>query len=341
MPGTDLYPAARLLLTVLAAAFGLAAQQPEAAALAAFERGDYLAAEQALEGLSSPRAKAVLALTQAATHRCEEAAPALQVRYQDPKLRRLTGLAHVRCLVAGLRFADAVQALASLESEFSSDPDVLYETARLHLKAWNGAVERMFEKTPASFRVNQLSAEIFEIQGRLAEAVAEYRKAIAKSPKTLNLHYRLGRALLLESHEPEALEQARAEFEAELELNPRDAVAHYQVAQILQVQQQQDAAAERLEKAIELDPDFAEALTALARYRSRTQDHAAAVSLLERAVELQPAAESSWYALMVAYRNAGRREDAVAAKQKLDELQQSPDGEFSDFLRRIGEAPQP
>ena len=227
-----------------------------------------------------------------------------------------------------------------LRTEFPDDPDVLYENARLHLKAWDGAVERMFQAAPASFRVNQLSAEIFEIQGRYDEAVAEYRKSIKKSPNTLNLHYRLGRALLMRSHEPEALGEAKGEFQAELMLNPYDAVAHYQIAQILEVQQQADAAAAHLEKAVELDPDFAEALTALARRRSRSGDHAAAVALLERAVELEPESESSWYALMVAYRNAGRREDALAAKKRLDVLQQSPQGEFSDFLRRIGEQPQ-
>ena len=52
-------------------------------------------------------------------------------------------------------------------------------------------------------------------------------KAIEKNPAALNLHYRLGRALLLQSHEPENLELARKEFEAELALNPGDAVAHF------------------------------------------------------------------------------------------------------------------
>ena len=75
------------------------------------------------------------------------------------------------------------------------------------------------ERTPASYRVNQLSAEIFETQNRFAEAAAEYRKAIQKNPQALNLHFRLGRAILLESHDPEALAAARKEFEAELALN--------------------------------------------------------------------------------------------------------------------------
>lgn len=318
-----------------------AAQERLAEGLEAFERGDYATAESALADLDSPAAKTVLALTHAATGRCGAAESALRDRQSDPKLRKLAGLGLARCLIADRRFAEAAEPLARLEREFPDDPDVLYENARLHLKAWNGAVEGMFEKAPASFRVNQLSAEIFEIQGRYDEAVAEYRKAIQKSPNTLNLHYRLGRALLMRSHEPQALEEAQREFEAELKLNPFDAVAHYQIAQILEVTQMPEESARRLEQAIDLDPDFGEALAALARHRSRTDDHAGAVELLERAVELQPKSESSWYALMVAYRNAGRRDDALAAKARLDALQRTEAGEFTDFLRRIGEEPKP
>ncbi|MDA0205885.1 MAG: tetratricopeptide repeat protein [Acidobacteria bacterium] len=330
-------PIALLLLLASSAM----AQDRQALGIAAFDRGDYASAEKLLAEIDTPSAKAVLALTKAATGHCAEAEPVLAANYTDAKLRRLAGIALARCLIAAQRFDEAAQPLAKLEREFPDDPDILYENARLHLKAWNGAVERMFEKVPASFRVNQLSAEIFEIQGRYDEAVAEYRKAIRKSPDTLALHYRLGRALLLRSHEPEALSEARREFEAELNVNPYDAVAHYQIAQILEVQQQPDAAAKELERTLELSPDFPEALVALARYRSRGDNHVGAITLLERVVKLQPASESSWYALMVAYRNSGRNDDAVAAKQKLDALQQSTAGEFSDFLRRIGETPQP
>ena len=90
------------------------------------------------------------------------------------------------------------------------------------------ALWSMFRKTPNSYRVNQISAEVFEIQNRYPEAISEYRKAIEKNPAALNLHFRLGRALLLESHSPDNLALARREFEAELALNPADAVAEYE-----------------------------------------------------------------------------------------------------------------
>jgi len=66
------------------------------------------------------------------------------------------------------------------KKRFPADADVLYEAAKLHMKAWNDVVFQMFQKTPASYRVNQVSAEIFEVQGRYAEAAAEYRKGDRK-----------------------------------------------------------------------------------------------------------------------------------------------------------------
>jgi tetratricopeptide (TPR) repeat protein len=318
-----------------------------AEALDLFHQGQYLASEQRLQTVlkTDPQnvtGKAFLALSQAATGRCSEATAGLESTFADnadKTVQRLAGLGLARCQIAAEQFEKALAVLYRLKQLHPEDADVLYETARAQMKAWNGVVQEMFEKTPASFRVNQLSAEIFEIQGRYTEAVAEYRKAIEKAPNTLNLHYRLARALLMESHEPAALEAARKEFEAELALNPNDAVAHYQIAQILEAQQKGEQAVPSLERAIEIDPEFPEALTALGRARLTAARYDEAITLLEKAVQLTPQSESAHYTLMLAYRNAGRREDAQRQSQRLNELQKSPEGEFTEFLRRIGEQP--
>ncbi len=307
-----------------------------------FETGHYVEAEAALKGSADKRAKVFVALSQAATGRCDEAAPALDVAFSDKadeKIHRLAGLALSRCQIAAKQFANALPHLSQLAEEFPDDADVLYEIARLHLKAWNGAVEQMFDSSPASFRVNQLSAEIFEIRGQFAEAVVEYRRAIQKSPNTINLHYRMGRALLMQSHSPESLAAARAEFEAELILNPNDPVAEYQIAQILEVEGNSQEAQQHLESAIDKDANFSEALIALGRALSARKNYPRAITLLKRAAEIAPQSESAHYNLMIAYRNAGQREQALEVKQRLDELQKSPEGEFTDFLKRIGESP--
>jgi tetratricopeptide (TPR) repeat protein len=299
--------------------------------VAQFHRGEYEQARRTLSTAPESETRDVfLSLAEAAAGQCASAMPRLQREYKDANLRRLAALGLIQCLLAQDRVADALPVATRLETEFPSDPDVLYQSARLHMRAFNDSVNRMFQRAPASFRVNQLSGEIFELQGRIPDAIAEYRKAIAKNPAAINLHYRLGRALALESQ----FEEALREFEAELKLNPADALAEFQVAQILAAQQKQAEAAGHFDRALALKPDFVEAMIALAKIRPQS-----AVGLLEKASSLAPKNESARYALMLAYRNAGRFEDAQKQKAELDKLQRPPEGEFTEFLKKLGEKP--
>ena len=334
----NLRPAPLSVLALFGAALLSAQTNPVADGIAAFNRGDYKAARVNLErSPADPQARLFLALTKAATGGCEAAVPELAKGFSSGENRRLAGLALAQCHIAAKRFAEAGVIVAQLEKQFPADADVLYVSADYHMKAWNDAIYRMYQKAPSSYRVDQLSAEVFETQGKYTEAIAEYRKAIEKNPKAINLHYRLGRALLQQSHDPAVLDQARKEFEAELSLNPSDAVAEYQVAQILTAGQKKSEAAAHFERAAELRPDFPEALIAVAKLRSDAKRYADAIALLERAVKLQPRNETAHYNLMMAYRNAGRAADVQREKAELDKLQKPPEGEFTDFLKRLGD----
>jgi tetratricopeptide (TPR) repeat protein len=311
---------------------------PVAEGIAAFHRGDYQAARDSLErNANEPQARFFLALIQAATGACGAATPDLEKGFSGGADRRLAGLALSQCHITAKRFAEAGVILAQLEKEFPADADVLYVSAAYHMKAWNDAIYRMYQKAPSSYRVDELSAEVFETQGKYAEAVAEYRKAIEKNPKAIDLHYRLGRALLLQSHDPAILGEARKAFETELSLNPSDAVAEYQVGQILIAEQKKGEAATHLERAAKLRPDFPEALVAVARLRSDAKQYDDAIALLERAIALQPRNETAHYNLMMAYRNAGRPAEAEREKNEIEKLQKPPEGEFTDFLKRLGD----
>ena len=323
-------------------AAALLAQDSVESGVAAFHLGKYAEAERILAAApAGPHQRVFLALSRAALGGCEAAAPVLSAAFGDEKdkdLHRLAGLGVVQCLAALNKNDDALAAANRLKAAYPGDADVLYQAARLHMRLWNDVMFQMFEKAPASYRVNQISAEVLETQGQFSEAVAEYRKAIEKNPVAINLHYRLGRALLMQAHAPENLELARKEFEGELALNPNDAVAEYQIAQILQTQGKGDAAAAKFERAIALRPgDFPEAMIAVAKIRAARKQFAEAIALLEKAVTLQPANESAHYALMLAYRNAGRAGDASREAGTLEKLRRPPEGEFTNFLKRLGE----
>ncbi len=81
------------------------------------------------------------------------------------------------------------------------------------MKAFNDSTLAMFQRTPASYRVHELSAEIFEVQSRYDEAVAEYQKAIDMNPQAPDLHFRLGRAILLAGHSRRVADQSGGGFQ--------------------------------------------------------------------------------------------------------------------------------
>jgi len=317
--------------------------------IAQFQRGEYLAAESSLERVvltrADSRAYVFLALSRAANGKCEAAIPELEKQFPiaaDAELRRLAGLGLAQCYLATNRSQDALGVLVSLKKLYPLDADVLYETARMYMKAWNETLHEMFQKTPASFRVNQLSGEIFDTQGNYSEAVEQFREAIAKNPRALDLHFRAGRALLMSSHSPDTLSAARQEFEAELALNPTDAVAEYEIGQISLTQQKSRDALGHLERAVQLNERFPEALIALAKLKLEAKESDEAISLLERAVQIVPSSEAARYSLMMAYRDAGRTQDALREKVELEKLQKPPEGEFTEFLKKLGEgAPKP
>ena len=330
-------------ITILAIALHAAADSARDAGIDAFNHGRYsVALPQLQEAAKNPadRTAAVfLALTEAALGDCKTALPPLLVvdKNLPSTARRLAGLAAVKCYSAGAQDASAFSLLSSLQAEFPNDADIIYTTAKLHMKAFNEATFAMFQHAPASYRVHELSAEIFEVQTHYADAAAEYRKAIEANPTAADLHYRLGRALLLQDHNPETLGQAAEQFRAELQISPEDSPSEFQLGQIAQVQGDSAQAQSCFERAIQLSPKFAAALVALGKIYSKDKQYDRAIELLTRAVTAQPQNEAAHYALLTTYRDAGQMEKARSEKATLDRLQKPPEGEFTDFLKRLGE----
>ncbi len=311
--------------------------------ISAFQAGRYSVALQKLK--QSPPAdtvgQAFWGLTEAALNDCPAALPKLTaVHESEPDLYRLANLAAAKCYSALGDQAHTFAILDKLQRKFPNDSDVLYSNAKLHMKAFNDATLQMFERTPSSYRVHELSAEIFEVENRFTESIAEYRKAIELNPGAPDLHFRLGRALLLQNHEKASLDQAAAAFREELKVNPEDAACEFQLGQISQVQGNPPESKAHFERALSLSPNFVQAIIALGKLKTQEKHWTEAIVLLRRAIELQPSNEIAHYALLTAYRDSGDMEKAKGEKDTLDRLEKPPAGEFSDFLKKL-DAPKP
>lgn len=311
--------------------------------IAAFKQGRYSVAlknlTQAAANPADKTARVFLSLTKAALGDCRAALPGLtgNTGSLNPVLYRLSGLAAVKCYSLTGNSADASSLLQRLEARFPKDADVLYTSAKLHMAAFNDATLAMFERVPASYRVHELSAEIFEVENRYSDAVAEYRKAIALNPSAPELHFHLGRAILLQSHSPESMANASAEFKAELKLSPEDSASEFQLGQISVAQGNAAEGKLHFERALAISSTFVQALIALGKIHLQFKQYAEAIAVLTRAIRIQPANEAAHYALLTTYRNNGQMDKAKAEKATLDRLQRPPQGEFSNFLKKLGE----
>lgn len=312
----------------------------------AFSEGRYREAlkyfKTAAEDSNDRTAHVFLSLTYAALGDCKSALPGLEdfSKVMDPSVSKMAGIAAVNCYAATNDSQRVFSSLQILEERFPNDADVLYVAAKQHMKAFNDATMAMFQRTPSSYRVHELSAEIFEVENRYADAVGEYTKAIEENPHAPGLHYQLGRAILLSSHSPDALASAKQAFLKELEISPEDAVCEFQIGQIAVAEGSAAEARPYFEKAVSLMPEFVDALVALGKLDSQEKQYPQAISVLQRAVNQEPSNERAHYALLTAYRNSGQLDKAKEEKAALDRLQKPKDGEFSDFLKRLGDKPQ-
>lgn len=307
----------------------------------AFHEGRYSTAiallREAVKISSDERARVFLALAQAATNDCKSALPVLTtaLRSNTGELGRLAGLSTAKCQSSMGDTAGALQTLGTLNARFAKDADILYLSAEIEMTAFNNTTFAMFQQTPSSYRTHELSAEILEIQERFADAASEYKKAIALNPSAPDLHFRMGRAILLRGHDPDALTEAASAFAAELKISPEDSACYYQLAQIAQVKGDPAAARTQYEKALQLSPGFVSSLVALGKLDLQQNDAARAIPLLRKATDLEPDNETAHYALLNAYRNTGDMDRARKEKAILDRLQKPSDTEFSDFLKKL------
>src|SRR5579871_4344706 len=134
-------------MRAISALFALAAfsawgqDDPLQTGIAAFHRGQYAAAIASLDKAPDSAARRTFqALARAGYGQCDAAQPELAEQFEkndDAALRRLAGLALAQCYLAAGRFDQALPVVTRLKALFPGDADVLYEAARLHMKAWN------------------------------------------------------------------------------------------------------------------------------------------------------------------------------------------------------------
>jgi len=258
---------------------------------------------------NSTLAKQALALAQKG--RCREALPLLKrsaSHLSDKQLKYQSAMATARCAMSLDQTETAVNALLLLNREFPRDPQVLYTTTHFYAEMASRASQELAAIAPDSPEAQQLEAESFESQGNWDKAATQYKKILEQNPHAAGIHYRLGRLFLAKT--PPEPENAKKEFEQELNTDPSNASAEFMLGETDRQAGQWDKAASHFLRASKLDEGFVEAYLALGISLNSGGKFGNAVAPLEKYVKMQPADPAGHYQLATAYARTGRKPDA-------------------------------
>ena len=116
------------------------------------------------------------------------------------------------------------------------------------------------------------------------EAIAQYQKALEINPNDAEAHYNLGIALLQKGQVDEAMVQ----FQKALEINPNYAEAHNNLGLVLFQKGQVDEAIAQYQKALEINPDYAAAHYNLGNALLQKGQLDEAIAQFQKALEINP-----------------------------------------------------
>ena len=158
---------------------------------------------------------------------------------------------------------------------------------------------------------------ILEAFGRRESAIAAYADAVRSKP---DFHRSLNRsAYLLASLERFA--EAEQQFRAVLRLDPRNAVAHFNLGFGLEKLGRHEQAVESFREATRLNPKIDRAWYGMGMCHAHLGQHAQAAKALEEAAMLQPMNPHAWYALGMAQhacRNPARVKEVILHLVRFD-----------------------
>ncbi|HXW08536.1 MAG TPA: tetratricopeptide repeat protein [Vicinamibacterales bacterium] len=291
-----------------------------------------------------PNIDALLAMSLSELGQHDEALPALTKAFSqssDPVLRRMAGLHLLRAYTGLERDLDAVEVALQLSKLHPDDPEVLYHTGRLFANFAYLQTMRLAAVAPGSVWLHQAAGEANESQGLYAAAVQEYQQVIALAPRRPGIHFRLGRALLGRSEggtRSADVGEARQAFEEELRIDPTNANAAYELAEMARKAGDLSRAREFFELAVKHYPEFEDALVGLGRTLIALGEPAQALPRLEAAVKHDPENEIAYYQLASAYRALARPEDqkrALAEFTRLRKLSASRNPAVPQVMREV------
>ena len=186
--------------------------------------------------------------------------------------------------IIDLALGRLAEAVADLDRAQSIDPrnvDILYHRGRAALALSRQSYEAMFKLDPQSWHVHQVLAEAAVEQANDAEAIEQYRQAIALAPPQSGLYEALGSAYWRSGKFPEAQQT----YEQAVKIDPDDVVALYKLG-CLRVDRSDPAGGKALLSRVQVaDPSLTMTTYYLGRAETQLGNNDAAVADFHRTID--------------------------------------------------------
>ncbi|HWT66565.1 MAG TPA: tetratricopeptide repeat protein, partial [Terracidiphilus sp.] len=249
--------------------------------------------------------------TAAAWAQTAPAAPATSATPSTPATDRARAYYH-----AGLASIYEEQAVNTGQSEFVAQAIDQYKNA--------------LNADPNSPALNDALADLYFRVGKSHEAESTARNLLKTSPDDLDAHKLLGRIYLRQLSEAQnavgssspsgnVLDQAVAEFEKIVSLDPKDVENRMVLGQLYGVQHKQQKAEDQFNAAKAIDPDSEEVVLNLARLYVESGDMQHAARIIEDVPQQDRTAKMEM-ALGAAYDQMKRPKDAIAAYRRAADM---------------------
>jgi len=233
------------------------------------------------------------------------------------------------------------EAAAALDKAAKLAPDnvdILYHRGRAHLLVSKNSYEKMFQVDSKSWRVHQVLAQAEAEADRHEEAIAEYQAAIQLAPRQPGLHEELG----TEYWKNGKLESAEAALQQEVEIDPNNVQARYKLGQLEVDRGEGTKSKELLETVARQDPSLKNSSYYLGRAEMELGNYAEAAKSFERTVSApgvdRELVQQAWYQLGIAYRHLRRVEDAQKAFAIFQRLKDEEAQKQQERLKKKREA---
>jgi tetratricopeptide (TPR) repeat protein len=190
---------------------------------------------------------------------------------------------------------DLAKSITELEAAAKlapTDLDVAYTLGIAYLRnRQSTAAKQLYDSLLKTFgdqpQLHVLIGRAYRQSGLLADATAEFKKAIALDANFPRAHYYLGITYLLDEGQNK-LGEALAEFKIEVAANPDEFFANYYLGVVYNFQRQWDLAITSLQKASSLQPHNPDPYFQLGQSYQELNKHEQAIEALKKAIELNP-----------------------------------------------------